>query len=159
MLIKTPFLHQSFGPHVFLSFSLSLSVYFWLISWNTKASCVTQDILASLLSLSHHRLWTTRFWSIKGPQQSFNSFIPYSCWVYNVAGQRNVRILFIIFFNCHYLNLTNNLPFMEILWSGRYKEKGERNKLFLLENWSLDYTFPPVLHCRLNPDYTCLLRI
>ena len=26
MLIKTPLLHQSFGPHVFLSFSSSLSL-------------------------------------------------------------------------------------------------------------------------------------
>ena len=51
MLIKTPLLHQSLGPRVFLSFclSLSLSLYFWLIFWNVKASCVTQEILASLL--------------------------------------------------------------------------------------------------------------
>ena len=28
MLIKTPLLHQSFGPHVFLSFFLSLSFLF-----------------------------------------------------------------------------------------------------------------------------------
>ena len=51
MLIKTPLLHQSLGPRVFLSFclSLSLSLYFWLIFWNAKASCVTQEILASLL--------------------------------------------------------------------------------------------------------------
>ena len=34
-----------------------------------KASCVTQEILASLLlSLSHHRRRTTRFRSSKGPQ-------------------------------------------------------------------------------------------
>ena len=67
MLIKTPLFHQSFGPRVFLSFSLSL--YFWLISWNAKAGFVTQEILASLLlSLSHCQLWTTRFRSIKGPQ-------------------------------------------------------------------------------------------
>ena len=47
----------------------SLSLYFWLISWNAKASYVTQEILAFfLLSLSHHGLRTTRFWSIKGPQ-------------------------------------------------------------------------------------------
>ena len=65
MLIKTPLLHQSLGPCVFLSFSL----YFWLISWNAKASYITQEILAFfLLSLSRHGLWTTRFWSIKGPQ-------------------------------------------------------------------------------------------
>ena len=49
--------------------SLSISLYFWLISWNAKAGCVTQEILASLLlPLSHCRLWTTRFRSIKGPQ-------------------------------------------------------------------------------------------
>ena len=41
-LIKTPLLHQSFGPHVFLSFLLSipslfLSLYFWLISWSAEA--------------------------------------------------------------------------------------------------------------------------
>ena len=71
MWIKTPLLHQSFGPRVFISFlSLSLSLYCWLISWNMKAGCVTQEILASLLlSLSHRGLQTTRFHSIKGPQQ------------------------------------------------------------------------------------------
>ena len=40
MLIKTPLLHQSFGPCVFLSFysfCLSLSLYFWLIPWSTEA--------------------------------------------------------------------------------------------------------------------------
>ena len=52
-----------------VSYFLSLSLYFWLISWNMKAGCVTQEILASLLlSLSHRWLWTTRFRSIKGPQ-------------------------------------------------------------------------------------------
>ena len=52
----------------FLSFSLSLSFYFWLILWSAKAGCVTQGILASFLfSLSHCQLRTTRFWSIKGP--------------------------------------------------------------------------------------------
>ena len=57
----------------FLSFSLSLSLslYFWLISWNTKASSITQEILASLLlSLPHCRLWITRLRSIKGPQHT-----------------------------------------------------------------------------------------
>ena len=77
MLTKTPLLNQSFGPCVFLSFSLSLSLSlslsFWLISWNAKAVCVTQEILASLLlSLSHHRLRTTRFRSIKGHQHMWN---------------------------------------------------------------------------------------
>ena len=42
MLIKTPLLHQSLGPRVFpsfffLSFSLSLSLYFWLIPWSAEA--------------------------------------------------------------------------------------------------------------------------
>ena len=50
------------------SFSLFLSIYFWLIPWSMEAGCITQGILASLrLSLSHHRLQTTRFQSIKGP--------------------------------------------------------------------------------------------
>ena len=35
MLIKTSLLHQSSGPHVFLSFSLSL--FFRLIPWSTEA--------------------------------------------------------------------------------------------------------------------------
>ena len=60
---------------VSFSLSLSLSLYFWLISWNMKAGCVTQEILASLLlSLSHHRRRTTRFRSIKGPQQIWRDF-------------------------------------------------------------------------------------
>ena len=41
LLIKTPLLHQSLGPRVFLSFflsfSLSLSLYFWLIPWSSEA--------------------------------------------------------------------------------------------------------------------------
>ena len=51
MLIKTPLLHQSFGPRVFLSFFLvlSLTLYFWLIPWNTTTGCVTQGILASFI--------------------------------------------------------------------------------------------------------------
>ena len=92
MLIKTPLLHQSLDPCVFsfflflsfflsfsfflflsffsffLSLSISLSPYFWLIPWSTKASSVTRGILASFLfSLSHHRLWTTRFQFNQGP--------------------------------------------------------------------------------------------
>ena len=35
MLIKTPLLHQSFGPRVFLS--LSLSLFFRLIPWSAEA--------------------------------------------------------------------------------------------------------------------------
>ena len=46
------------------SFSLSLSLYFWLIPWSAKVSCITQGILASfLLSLSYRWLWITRFQS------------------------------------------------------------------------------------------------
>ena len=82
LLIKTTLLQQSFGPRVCLSFflsfclsvclSLSLSLYFWLIPWSAEAGCITQGILASLLlSLSHRRLWTTRFQSIKGPTFSY----------------------------------------------------------------------------------------
>ena len=39
MLIKTPLFHQSFGPHVLLSFalSLSLSLFFRLILWSVEA--------------------------------------------------------------------------------------------------------------------------
>ena len=39
------------------SFSLSLSLYFWLIPWSTKGGYITQGILASfLLSLSYRGL-------------------------------------------------------------------------------------------------------
>ena len=123
MLIKTPLLHQSLGPRVFLSFS----IYFWLIPWSVETrwahflaraskthsgghlvpTCSiaspknrtllafreNQGISASFslllsrlpgsgplknqqalsasfsLLLSYRRLWTTRFWSIKGPTQ------------------------------------------------------------------------------------------
>ena len=80
MLVKTPLLHQSFGPRVFLSFflflSFSLSLFFWLIPWSAKAGCVTQGILDSyLLSISHHRLQNTRFWSIKGPTLGISDFL------------------------------------------------------------------------------------
>ena len=62
---KAPLFHQRLGSPC-PSFSLS----FWLIPWSAKASCVTQGIFASfLLSLSYCRLRTTRFRSIKGPQQ------------------------------------------------------------------------------------------
>ena len=37
MLIKTPVLHQSSGPRVFLSLSLSLSLFFRLIPWSAEA--------------------------------------------------------------------------------------------------------------------------
>ena len=105
--MKTPLLHQSSGPRVCLSFSLSL--FFRLIPWRKEALwvhfpawasktlsrasphregawglhkqskphagallafCVNQGISASSSPLlSYHRLRTTRFQSIKGPQQ------------------------------------------------------------------------------------------
>ena len=111
--IKTPLLHQSSGPRVCLSFSLSL--FFRLIPWRKEALWVhfpawasktlsrasphregawgrlalhkqskphagallafwvNQGISASFSPLlSYHRLRTTRFWSIKGPQQLTN---------------------------------------------------------------------------------------
>ena len=81
MLIKKPLLHQSLGPHVFLSFVLSLSLslslcvcvcllslYFCLIPWSAKAGCIIQEILVSFfLSLFHLRLRTTWFQSNIGP--------------------------------------------------------------------------------------------
>ena len=112
MLIKTPLLHQSSGPPVFLSlsFSLSLRLFLWSAealwvhfpAWASKtlsrrrsapsphregasglreqskplagallAFCVNQGISASfsLLYFLISQLGTTRFWSIKGPQQ------------------------------------------------------------------------------------------
>ena len=110
MLIKTPLLHQSSGPRVFLSLSLSLSGYFFgaqrlseftflpgllrpsregtlrlhpikrapEASMNRAspmpgallAFCVNQGISASFSPLlSYRQLWTTKFQSIKGPQQ------------------------------------------------------------------------------------------
>ena len=91
MLIKTPLLRQSLGPHVFLSFTFSLSLYSWLIPRSAKASCITQGILASfLVSLSHRRLWTTTLRSIKGPQQRsfvfvFSDVHKQGCFTVNVT--------------------------------------------------------------------------
>ena len=113
MLIKTPLLHQSSCPCVFLSlsFSLSLSGYFFGVQRPSEftflpgplrpsqegalhlhpinrapeasvnranpvrgaflAFWINQGISASFSPLlSYRRLWTTRFWSIKGPQQT-----------------------------------------------------------------------------------------
>ena len=112
MLIKTPLLHQSSGPHVFLSlsFSLSLRLFLWSTealwvhfparasktlsrrlsapsthregAWGLReqskpcvgallAFCVNQGISTSFPPLlSYRQLRTTRFWSIKGPQQN-----------------------------------------------------------------------------------------
>ena len=110
MLIKTPLLHQSSGPCVFLSLFLSLKLFLWSAEalwvhfpdWASKtllrrhsvpsshregawglceqsktragallAFCVNQGISASFSPLYFliGRLRTTRFWSIKGPQQ------------------------------------------------------------------------------------------
>ena len=116
MLIKTPLLHQSSGPPVFLSFSFSLSLRLFLWSaealwvhfpaWASKtlsrrcsapsphwerawglreqskplagallAFCVNQGISASFSLLYFLISWlrTTRFQSIKGPQQKIYS--------------------------------------------------------------------------------------
>ena len=116
MLIKTPLLHQSSGPPVFLSlsFSLSLRLFLWSAealwvhfpAWASKtlsrrrsapsphregasglreqskplagallAFCVNQGISASfsLLYFLISRLQTTRFQSMKGPQQKIYS--------------------------------------------------------------------------------------
>ena len=118
MLNKTPLLHQSSGPRVFLSFSLSLPLFFRLIPWSAEALwvhfparasktlsrrcsapsphregawglceqskahagallafCVNQGISASFSPLlSYRRLQTTRFQSIKGPQQLIRTY-------------------------------------------------------------------------------------
>ena len=37
VLIKTPLLHQSFGPRVLLSLYLSLSLFFRQIPWSSEA--------------------------------------------------------------------------------------------------------------------------
>ena len=75
--IKTPLLYQSLGSHAFLSFFSSLFISLFLAdSLNVKAGCITQGILASFfLSLSHHQLWTTRFWSIKGQTATHSSIL------------------------------------------------------------------------------------
>ena len=114
MLNKTPLLHQSSGPRVFLSLSFSLSGYFFgaqrpseftflpgllrpsqegalrlhpierapeasmnrasPVSGTLLAFCINQGRSASfsLLYFLIGRLWTTRFRSIKGPQQATN---------------------------------------------------------------------------------------
>ena len=41
MLIKTPLLHQSFGPPVFFFLSFSLSIYFRRIPWNARPAELT----------------------------------------------------------------------------------------------------------------------
>ena len=117
MLTKTLLLHQSFGPHVLLFFSSSLSPSLSFSGWSPEvqrlseftfppkllspsregtlplhpierapeasvnraspvsgtllALCINQRISASFSFICFliGRLWTTRFWSIKGPQQ------------------------------------------------------------------------------------------
>ena len=90
-------LHQSLGPCVCLSLFLADSL-------ESKAGCVIQGILASfLLSLSHRRLWTTRFWSIKGPQQLSQKF-PQSCFLINSSsvGSMLPPVLPIVVFQLSY---------------------------------------------------------
>ena len=78
MLIKTPLLHQSFGPRVFLSLSISLSLFLADSLERESQLPLTQEILASfLLSLSHRRLRTTRFRSIKGPTHQQYPIVPF----------------------------------------------------------------------------------
>ena len=98
LLIKYPRSTRDLGPRVILSFSLSLWLILWSAetcwahfparAFKTSSRgppvpprykpcprallvlCVTQGILASFsLLLSYRWLWTTRFQSIKGPQQ------------------------------------------------------------------------------------------
>ena len=129
MLIKTPLLHQSSGPRVFLF--LSLPLFFRLLPWSAEALwvhfpaqasktlsrrcsapsphregawglheqskpragallafCVNQGISASFSPLLSYRwLRTTKFRSIKGPQQSR------SCMLHNIdcIGKRVVE--------------------------------------------------------------------
>ena len=65
---------ELWSPCLSFFLSLPLFIYFWLIPWNVKAESITQGILASfLLSLSHCRLWTTRFRSIKGPKMHIDT--------------------------------------------------------------------------------------
>ena len=66
LLIKTPLLHQSLGPRVFLSFflfflSFSLSLYFWLIPWSSEAhwahflARASKTLLRSNCAFTHSR--------------------------------------------------------------------------------------------------------
>ena len=78
-------LHQTWIPmSFFLSFSLSLSLYFSLISWSMEACCITRRILPSfLLSLLHCQLQTTRSGPLKdkhSPSTNPHSFYPQSVY-------------------------------------------------------------------------------
>ena len=59
--VKHPRSTRDLGPCVLLSLSLSLSLFL--------ADSGARRPAAFLLSLSYCRLWTTKFWSIKGSQQ------------------------------------------------------------------------------------------
>ena len=54
MLNKTPLLHQSFGPRVLLTLSLSLSLSFRLIPWSTEALWIHFPAWASKTLLRWH---------------------------------------------------------------------------------------------------------
>ena len=93
MLIKSLCSIRALVPVSAVFLSLPLFLYFWLISWNVKAGCVTQGILASfLLSLSHLWLWTIRFRSIKGPTAS-PLFFSFQLWLRHTPGSSVVENL------------------------------------------------------------------
>ena len=61
-----------------------------------------RGILASFLSFSYRRLWTSRFWCIKGPQQWTTTKVPlkllltfisvvcvYLCFISSILGHAN----------------------------------------------------------------------
>ena len=115
-----------------LSVFLSLFLYFWLIPWGAEAGCVTQGILTSfLLSLSHRRLQTTRFRSIKGPT---NPIVNYGLWLIMMHQYR-----FITCNKCATLvSDTDNMIIGEAIHSGGkgYMRKSLYIPLFFCE-WKL----------------------
>ena len=69
MLIKTPLLHQSLGPHVFLSVCLSFSLSLFLADSLERESQLHNPGNISLFPSCTLSSWlqTTRFVSNKGP--------------------------------------------------------------------------------------------
>ena len=71
---KYPCSTRDLGPRILLSLSLSLSL---ADSLERGGVMYNRGILASfLLSFSYHRLWTSRFRCIKGPQQWTTTKVP-----------------------------------------------------------------------------------